>query len=88
MGRVLDSLKNGGREIAEGVRQDILDRRAYEHDLVRIDEREENIVVAATAMLDAGLSDDTVMSMLQKHWDLRPSEAKPFLEWGRTKLEG
>lgn len=50
------------------------------------DERENNIARAALAMIDAGLDDKIVEHMLQKHWDLRLSEARPFLEWAHKQL--
>ena len=49
-------------------------------------ERENNIARAALAMIDAGLDDRVVEHMLQKHWDLRLSETKPFLEWAHKQL--
>lgn len=50
------------------------------------DERENNIARATLAMIDAGLDDTVVEHMLQKHWDLRLSETKTFLEWAHNQL--
>lgn len=41
----------------------------------RMEERGRCIEVAARAMMDAGLDEDTVREQLQKQWDLRRSEA-------------
>lgn len=53
----------------------------------RMDERENNIALAALAMLDGGLSVEKTIALLQKHWDLRRSEALPFIEWARKRME-
>ena len=44
------------------------------------EERIVGIEKATTAMLEAGVDDDTIIKMLQKHWDLRLSEATAFIE--------
>ena len=38
------------------------------------------------AMRDAGLSDEIITSMLQKHWDLRQSEAASFIDWAHSRV--
>ena len=50
-------------------------------------ERENNIATAATAMVDAGLSDEVITQMLQKYWDLRRSETTSFLKWAHHQIE-
>ena len=49
-------------------------------------ERERNIEKATEAMLDAGLNEETVLQQLQKHWDLRRSEAEQFINWASAML--
>ena len=44
------------------------------------EERIIGIEKATNSMVEAGVDDDTVIAMLQKHWDLRLSEAKAFLD--------
>ena len=53
----------------------------------RNDERDNNIALAALAMLDAGVSDDVTLHMMQKHWDLRQSEADSFLNWAHNRIK-
>ena len=68
------------------MQQRFRDERASEIQSACDDERENNIARAALAMIDAGLDDSVVEHMLQKHWDLRLSETKPFLEWAHKQL--
>lgn len=42
-------------------------------------ERIVGIEKATISMIEAGVNDDTIIAMLQKHWDLRLSEAEVFL---------
>ena len=43
-------------------------------------ERQSNIATAIRAMQDAGLDDNVIVQMLQKHWDLRRSEAVDLID--------
>ncbi len=52
----------------------------------REEERENNIATAALAMLDGGLSEEKTLGQLQKHWDLRRSEALPYVNWARKRV--
>ncbi len=49
-------------------------------------ERNDNLSRAALAMLDGGLSAEQTTAMLQKHWDLRRSEAQPFVWWAQREI--
>ena len=53
----------------------------------RTEERENNIALAALAMLDGGLDVEKTLALLQKHWDLRRSEAMPFVSWASRRLK-
>ena len=44
------------------------------------DERIVVIKKATAAMIEAGVNEQRVIEMLQKHWDLRLTEAKAFVE--------
>ena len=79
-------LKNEFRDFPAQVMQRIQDGRRAEIEFACSEERENNIVLAAMAMLDAGLSSDTVKQMLQKHWDLRQSEANNFITYSQKRL--
>ncbi len=49
-------------------------------------ERDDNIARAAVAMMDGGLNAEQTIAMLQKHWDLRRSEALPFVYWAERQI--
>ncbi len=49
----------------------------YESDNERLD----NIGKAAPALLEAGIDEERTKALLQKHWDLRPSEAQDFIDF-------
>ena len=46
----------------------------------RMEERDDNIALAALAMIDGGLDEEKTISLLQKHWDLRRSEALLYVK--------
>lgn len=50
-------------------------------------ERDNNIATATVALIDAGVSDESVVQMLQKHWDLRRSETVPLINWAHKKID-
>lgn len=77
-------VKRFGRKILQGVRNNV----AAHEDEACFYERQNNIATAAVAMRDAGLNDETITSMLQKHWDLRRSEASNFIEWAHSRVPG
>ncbi len=70
------------REVLQGVRNNI----AAHEDEACFYERQNNIATAAVAMRDAGLKDETIVSMLQKHWDLRLSETTSFIDWAHSRI--
>ena len=80
-GRIMaNSIRNAfagfGSEMLEHIRndaQDRLDDAAFEKRCIGIEK-------ATAAMLEAEVSEDVVIQMLQKYWDLRLSEAKMFIE--------
>lgn len=76
------SLQDFGMNILQGVRNNI----AEHEDEACFYERQNNIATAAVAMCDAGLSDEIITSMLQKHWDLRQSEAASFIDWAHSRV--
>lgn len=45
-----------------------------------IEERIINIDKAVVAMFEAEVPDEKIIELLQKHWDLRLSEARDFVE--------
>lgn len=77
-----DGVKDFIPEMGQRLRDDYFDRISEE----RRCEREDNIAIATMAFLDAGVEDKVVEQMLQKHWDLRLSETKPFIEWAKDQL--
>ena len=77
-------MSNSLRKAFHGFGWDLLNSiREKANERISDAEFEERIIgieKATIAMLEAGVKDDTVIAMLQKHWDLRLSEAKAFIE--------
>lgn len=80
--KILQSLQNYGMWILQAVRDSIAEGK----DEACINERQNNIATATVAMREAGLSDEIITSMLQKHWDLRQSEAGNFIDWAHSRI--
>ena len=73
------SLKQGFCDFFAELIQKFHDDRMNEIEWNRFDERQGNIAKAAFAMIENGLSDTSVIQALQKHFDLRASEAQRFV---------
>lgn len=65
-----------GQELLDGIRTTANQRIADATDT----ERNANIQKATMAMLEAGVDEEIIIKMLQKHWDLRQSEANSLIE--------
>lgn len=78
------SLSKTFKEAFDGFGWELLDGiRAKANERISDAEFEERIIgieKATAAMLEAGVDDDTIIKMLQKHWDLRLSEAIAFIK--------
>ena len=86
MSDIKKQIKEEVRNFIPELQQKFRDERESEIFIARKEERENNIAVAAEAMLDAGLDDETVVQMLQKYWDLRRSETESFLKHAHRQL--
>lgn len=71
-----EAISGFGMELIDSIRDKANERIS---DAV-LEERIIGIEKATISMLEAGVDDDTVIAMLQKHWDLRLSEANAFLD--------
>lgn len=76
----------------KGMRERIIADQQAKLDDVAYSERLNNIGKAATALLEAGIDEERTKALLQKHWDLRPSEAQDFIDFAykyvlKTKKE-
>lgn len=71
-----EAFKGFGWELLEGIRQTANERISD----AEFHERILGIEKATKAMLETGVNKDMVIKMLQKHWDLRLSEATAFVE--------
>lgn len=71
-----EAFKGFGWELLEGIRQTANERISD----AEFEERILGIEKATKAMIEAGVNKDMVIKMLQKHWDLRLSEATTFVE--------
>ena len=65
-----------GWELLEGIRAKANERISD----AEFEERIIGIEKATAAMLEAEVDEETIIKMLQKHWDLRLSEATAFIE--------
>ena len=71
-----DAFSGFGTELLEGIweRSNVrLNEAAFEERIIGIEK-------ATAALCEAEVKDDKIISLLQKHWDLRLSEAQGFLE--------
>ena len=87
MSELTDSIKNGLSNVLPELGQTLKDAANDEIVEACNIERQNNIALAAVAMLDAGLSDSVVTHELQKYWDLRLSETKDYIDWAYKKLD-
>ena len=65
-----------GWELLEGIRAKANERISD----AEFEERIIGIEKATVAMLEAKVDEEIIIKMLQKHWDLRLSEATAFIE--------
>ena len=87
MSEFTDRLKKELKDFFPDVMRGVRDDYSSEKQELLIREREDNIAIAAMAMVDAGLSDDVVIEKLNKFWDLRRSESKTILELAHKRLD-
>ena len=74
--RFRESFDGFGLELLDGIRA-----KSNEHiEEAKIEERNIGIKKAVTAMFEAEVDEEMIIKMLQKHWDLRLSEATAFVE--------
>lgn len=71
-----DSFDGFGRELLDDIRAKASERI----DDAEFKEKIAGIKKATAAMLEAKVDEQTIIAMLQKHWDLRLSEARSFIE--------
>ncbi len=72
-----------GRELLERLREDHqqrLDDAAFEERIIGIEN-------ATSAMLELGIDAERIISMLQKYWDLRRSEAKELIMRQKERID-
>ena len=72
---IRESFSGFGRELLERFRDDYyarLDEVAFEERIIGLEK-------ATAALCEAGVDKDTIIQLLQKHWDLRRSEANEVI---------
>ena len=69
-------VQNFGAELLWRIRDTIAEHEAQ----ACFNERQNNISRATLAMREAGVTDEVITSMLQKHFDLRYSETLPLIQ--------
>ena len=70
------TLHGFGWKLLYGIREKVNERISdaeFEEKIIGIEK-------ATIAMIEAGVKEETIIAMLQKHWNLRLSEAKSFIE--------
>ena len=65
-----------GRELLDSIRAKANERISD----AAFEERINGIEKATTAMIEAGVDEEVIIKMLQKHWDLQLSETTAFIE--------
>ncbi len=77
MANTLKEAFNGfGWDILNSIRKNVADHISD----AEFEERIIGIEKATAAMSEAGVDEETIIRMLQKHWDLRLSEARAFID--------
>lgn len=74
-----ESMRDFGYELLDDIRGKANERISD----AEFEERIVGIEKATISMIEVGVNDDTIIAMLQKHWDLRLSEAEVFLDNAR-----
>ena len=74
-----ESMRDFGYELLDDIRGKANERISD----AEFEERIVGIEKATISMTEAGVNDDTIIAMLQKHRDLRLSEAEVFLDNAR-----
>ena len=74
-----ESMRDFGYELLDDIRGKANERISD----AEFEERIVGIEKATISMIEAGVNDDTIIAMLQKHWDLRLIEAEVFLDNAR-----
>ena len=82
MGNLKQELKSIPKEVLDTIVQVIED---HEKDSVE-DMRAIGIIHTTDALLEAKLPDEKIISLLQKHWDLRRSEAEMEIKQAKNRL--
>lgn len=80
--KLKDVFSGFGFELIEGLRErhyDSLEERAFY-------ERTKGIENATAALCEAKVKDDLIVSLLIKYWNIRPSDAKDFLQQTKKSL--
>lgn len=80
---LVQELKNCPSEIVEIVRR-VVER--HEEEVIE-HMRSVSVIHASDALLEAKLSDEKIVLLLQKHYDLRRSEAEKVLQQAKNRAE-
>lgn len=79
---IKEEFRNFPSELLERIRQnneEQVDDMVWRVELLSIQK-------ATSALLEAAVADDKIVSLLQKYWDLRRSEAETMLKQARNRL--
>ena len=85
--RIRDEFVGFGEELLSNVRQDALSRLDEVANNAAVAEFNKGVERAIAALFDAGLDRESVVQLLQKHWDMRLSEAQKAVDSFRSNPE-
>ncbi len=77
-----EAFKGFGWELLDGIRKSANDRISD----AEFEERIVGIEKATVSMVEANVDREIIIKMLQKHWDLRLSEAEEFVDWAINEV--
>lgn len=85
MSTLKDALKEEFKNFPSELINDVRQSRANSDDEIALETEIKSIHKATLALLEAKVEDKKIISLLQKYWDLRRSEAEEFLSQAKRK---
>ncbi len=77
-----EAFKDFAWELLDGIRKSANDRISD----AEFEERIVGIEKATVSMVEANVDREIIIKMLQKHWNLRLSEAEEFVDWAINEV--
>lgn len=80
-----DILKEKFKDFPSEIRQNLIDEREAELNVSYNDGFQICLLKTLDLLVDTNLKDDEIIRLLQKHFDLRPSEAKNHIQTAKNR---